>query len=202
MTSLERLVAHLKNQGVLASERLEQAFLQVDRKDFVLPGDEYAAYQDHPLPIGWGQTISQPYTVAFMLELLDVKKGQSILDIGSGSGWTTALLSRLTGESGRVKGLERIPELVDFGKANLRKYPFSWASIRKAFPPLGDEGNSYDRILVSAGAPSFPEELTEQLQPEGILVIPVGSSLWKISRLPGRIQKEEYYGFSFVPLVF
>ena len=201
MTNLDRLIAHLKNRGVIRSRTLEKAFLQIDRKDFILPRDRPVAYGDYPLPIGWGQTISQPYTVAFMLTLLDVKPGQTILDIGSGSGWTTALLAYLTGRDGMVLGLERVPQLVAFGKANLASYQFSQAEIRQALPQLGQPGSSFDRILVSASASLFPEELIEQLNPGGNLVIPVGHSIWKILNQEGRILREEFFGFSFVPLI-
>ena len=202
MASLERMVELLKKRGVLKSEALEQAFLKVNRRDFILRDEGYLAYGDHPLPIGWGQTISQPFTVAFMLSQLDVQSGQKVLDIGSGSGWTTALLACLTGPSGSVLGLERIGELVEYGRANLRAYNFSSARIEQAGPVLGDPGSAYDRILVSASAPSFPEELCGQLNPGGILLIPVANSIWKIIKKGETLIKSEYYGFVFVPLVY
>ena len=189
------------NGGVLETQSLERAFFKVDRRDFVLPGDASAAYTDSPLLIGWGQTISQPYTVAFMLTLLDIHPGQSILDIGSGSGWTTALLAYLAGPEGSVEGLERIPQLVTMGRANLGQYPSLRASIIPAGPVLGLPGRCFHRILVSAAAQTFPHDLTGQLDDKGILVIPVRNSIWKIIRQGDRLVREEYFGFSFVPLV-
>ena len=173
----------------------------MDRADFILPEFASTAYRDIPLPIGFGQTISQPFTVAFILDLLKVSPGQSILDIGSGSGWTTALLARLTGPEGKVLGLERLRELVRYGSSNLRRYPFPWATITRAGSALGNPGKEYDRILVSAAAPHFPEELVDQLKIDGRLVIPVRHSIRTVARTEEGSKREEIYGFSFVPLI-
>ena len=202
MTSLEKLIAHLTAREVLEDPVVAEAFREVDRADFILPEYASTAYFDGPLPIGFGQTISQPFTVAFMLGLLNVLPGQAVLDIGSGSGWTTALLARITGPDGTVLGLERCPELVEFGSSNLRQYTFPWARITRAGTTLGDPGAAYDRILVSAAAPCFPEELIKQLNPGGRLVIPVNHSIWQFNRTGRGIEKEEFYGFSFVPLIW
>lgn len=201
MNSLDRLIEHLEKLGVLENPLVLDAFRNVDRADFILPEHSSSAYVDAPLPIGFSQTISQPYTVAVMLHLLEPQPGLSFLDIGSGSGWTTALLARIAGDRGRVLGLERRPELVQFGSRNLSRYPFSRARISRASIILGDPGQTYDRILVSASASRFPEELTEQLNPGGILVIPVGHSIWKLRNGDNGLEKEEYYGYSFVPLI-
>ena len=107
MDSKEELVAHLeRNTGVLKTPVLKAAFKVVDRKDFVAGDYAIEAYEDYPLPIGYGQTISQPTTVAFMCELLGPKRGDKILDLGSGSGWTTALLAHVVGPEGSVVGVE------------------------------------------------------------------------------------------------
>ncbi len=202
MTSLESLIDHLKRRDVLSCPDLERAFSRVDRRDFVPPSQQIFAYDDRALPLGWGQTISQPYTVAFMLNLLNVKRGQSILDIGTGSGWTTALLAFLCGPEGAVTGLERVEELVNFGKNNLSVYSFPWAAVYKAGPDLGIPGQKFQRILVSASARIFPDSLVEQLDDQGILVIPVKNSLWKVRKSGSRLIEEEYSGFAFVPLVY
>ncbi len=183
-----------------------EAFAKIDRKDFVLPEYAELAYEDKALPIGYGQTISQPSTVAFMLDLLEVMEGQKVLDVGSGSGWTTALLAYLVGDTGMVTGVELVSELVKFGQTNLAKhYPESKARIYQATCKYGCKDRApYDRILVSASAEAVPAELVDQLKPNGIMVLPVQNSIWKIvNKLTkdGGIYKEEYPGFVFVPLV-
>lgn len=199
--SLEKLIARIKKKGVKMSPELEEAFKKVDRADFILSETSRAKYEDHPLPLYKGQTISQPFTVAFMLDLLNVNSGQSVLDIGSGSGWTTALLASLTGAEGSVLGLERVPELMEFGRKNLRSYTFPWADIELSGNELGYPDRQWDRILVSASASVFPESLLGQLAPRGILVIPVDRSIWKITRTPEGYERQEYKGFVFVPLI-
>jgi len=196
------LIAHLIDRGALRSPALIRSFELVDRKDFVPEGEQGAAYGDFPLPIGHGQTISQPYTVAFMLELLGVRAGERVLDIGSGSGWTTALLAATVGEGGEVLGVERVGELAETGRRNLEKYGFSHARIEQAGAELGVPGEMFDRILVSASAERFPNSLTDQLKPGGVLVIPVGHSILRVEKSRnGDLDYDEYPGFVFVPLI-
>jgi protein-L-isoaspartate(D-aspartate) O-methyltransferase len=188
----------------LLSPGLYNVFLAVDRKDFIPESEQWRAYEDQPIPIGYGQTISQPYTVAFMLEQLGIKPGQRVLDVGSGSGWTTALLARAIGRSGKIYGLERIPELVKFGRQNLAKYNFPWASIYKASERVVGLPNKapYDRILVSAAAKIIPDELLDQLAAPGRLVIPVRNGLVRVDKdSTGRLENQTYPGFVFVPLI-
>ncbi|PIP86757.1 L-isoaspartyl protein carboxyl methyltransferase, partial [Candidatus Campbellbacteria bacterium CG22_combo_CG10-13_8_21_14_all_43_18] len=157
-----------------------------------------------PLPIGEGQTISQPTVVAFMLELLELEEGQKVLDVGSGSGWTTALIRDIVGPSGEVYGLERQPNLVEFGRANLGKFNFRKAEIFQAKEGvLGyPERGPYDRILVSAAYDEIPQELIKQLKAGGIMVAPVRDSILKISKKSeDEIEKEGFQGFYFVPLI-
>ena len=127
--SNQQLVNSLRANVPLKMPELVEAFLSVDRIRFVPERYRDNAYHDRPLPIDHGQTISQPYTVAFMLELLKPQKGHSVLDIGSGSGWTTALLAHVVGNNGRVRGIERVPELVTLGQDNLAAFNFLHASI-------------------------------------------------------------------------
>lgn len=199
---MEKLVSDLIKNKYLKSERLIEAFKKIDRKDFVLP--EYAgeAYFDYPLPIGFNQTISQPSTVAFMLELLQPQAGEKILDIGSGSGWTTALLAEIAGKNGYVHGVEIIPGLVKFGKNNLKKYAFRNVKILQAGKSLGlPEKAPYDKILVSAAGEKVPDELLAQLKIKGVLVIPIKNDVWKIKKISSEeTNKEKYEGFVFVPL--
>ncbi len=198
------LVERLICDGALHTPRIINAFESVDRKDFVTNPSE--AYLDKPLSIGTSETvstISQPTTVAIMFELLNTNEGDKVLDIGSGSGWTTALLAHVVGKKGNVTGLEIVPELVDFGAKNLSKYDFENAEIVQAQKGvLGIPGKMFNRILVSASAQEFPEELLDQLKEGGVIVIPVKNSLFGIKkRIGGKIEKVKCPGFVFVPLV-
>ena len=149
----EELIQGLKNDGVLKTKAIEEAFRAVDRARFAGEDSRPVAYMDTALPIGEGQTISQPTVVALCLEWLSVRPGDRVLDVGSGSGWTTALLAHLVGLVGSVIGVERIPELVAFGSKNLGAYAFLQAHIEQAGPELGKpEAAPFDRILVSASA--------------------------------------------------
>ena len=136
------------------------------------------------------------------MEMLEPKKGDKILDIGSGSGWTTALLSFIAGDSGSVVGIERVEQLVEFGNSNLEKFKFKNAKIIQAGDKLGIPNEIFDRILVSAAAEIFPYELIKQLKINGKLVIPVKNSILEITKKEdGMVEEVEHYGFRFVPLI-
>lgn len=203
MHTNQQLIEHLIASGVLRAPHLIEAFRACDRILFI--PEEYLpqAYIDHPIPIGEGQTISQPYTVAIMLEMLHPEAGNKVLDIGSGSGWTTALLASAVGNDGFVEGLERVASLVEYGRRNLQKGDIMNASIDLADPSaLGNPGHRYDRILVSASAPKMPTELFDQLKPGGILVVPIRDSIWRVTKYQsGEIDLYELPGFRFVPLI-
>ena len=203
MTSNNDLVNHLLNIGALYSSNITDAFINIDRVDFVADPTAPDVYADYPLEIGDGQTISQPTTVAMMLEMLEPYNGQKILDIGSGSGWTTALLSFIVGDEGCVTGVERVESLVHFGSKNLKKYGFRNAKIIQAKDGLGIVGEEFDRILVSAAADDFPTELIKQLSIGGKLIIPVNNSIFEIRKKEnGEMESVEHYGFIFVPLIY
>lgn len=197
------LCRQLIRNGILRNPDLIKAFQTIDRADFVPSALSELAYSNEPLPIGYGQTISQPATVAFMLELLDVQEGQRILDIGSGSGFTTALLAAITGKTGRVIGVEAVPQLVHVGNENLAKYPYRNAEILPAPKELGYAAESpYDRILVSASAAFIPQEIVDQLKDGGRAVLPVGESVVSLHKTgPHTLKHQEYPGFLFVPLI-
>ena len=175
----------------------------MNRAGFVLPQDISLANVDAPLPIGQGQTISQPSTVAFMLELLQPKNGQKILDVGSGSGWTTALLGEIVGNKGQVIGTEIVFELVKFGQKNIEKYHDFNIKIIHAQKPIGfTEEAPFDRILVSASATKFSDSLAKQLKIGGRMVIPIENSIWCVDRAgKDKYIKTEFPGFVFVPLL-
>ena len=184
---------------------LHEAFRAVARADFLRPRDQSSAAADAPIAIGFGQTNSQPRTVFAMFELLDVQPGQRVLDVGSGSGWTTALLARLVGPTGAVIGTELEPELVTWGSENLAKYDFPWASIRQAEPGVlgAPDDAPFDRILVSAEARSLPDPLVEQLAVGGTMVIPIGAYMTRVEKYgPGveAVSLTTHGLYSFVPL--
>lgn len=181
---------------------MAEAFAETPREAF-LPEDQRArAAYDGPLPLGFGQTSSQPSTVEAMLRLLDVRPGQRVLDVGSGSGWTTALLARLTGPTGRVLGVELEPDLVDFGSHNLERAGVPWASIHEATPGiLGLPGAApYHRILVSAMARELPAELVAQLHTGGVMVIPVAGTMLRVSASMRGLGVTRHGPYRFVPL--
>lgn len=204
---MEKLVQNLIEAGVLSSPQIISAFLACDRKKFVPPEFAEDAYIDAPLPTLGGQTISQPSTVAFMMELLHPRPGQKILDVGFGSGWTTAILAHIAGERGKVYALEIAPDVFAFGQANLEKFNFSNVELfnRSGWEGL-PESAPFDRILVSATAEEVPETLKMQLKDRGRMVIPVGSVFWSsvvlLKKMSTRkFEREDYPGFAFVPLV-
>jgi protein-L-isoaspartate(D-aspartate) O-methyltransferase len=200
------IIDELIDNKILKTLTIINAFNEVKREDFVR--DEFfdKAEENYPLPIGFNQTISQPLTVAFMLELLQPKEGHKILDIGSGSGYTTALLSHIVGQRGKVYGVEYIKELKKFGEDNIKKYSYIKSGVTKMFCGDGTKGLKeeapYDRILVSAMAGEVPNELKKQLKVKGKLVIPYeeGVSLF-IKKPDNTFYVKKYPGFIFVPLV-
>lgn len=201
--NINAMIQALQKRGSLRDPKIIAAFEHADRRLFVLPENLDQAYEDIPLSIGRGQTISQPFTVAFMLELLEVHEGDSVLDIGCGSGWTTALLSFLAGKNGSVIGVERIADLAEFAKQNIDKLKITNAKIFAAEKKLGlTKKAPYDRILVSAAADEFPSALLKQLSVGGTLVIPVKNEVWKVKKISDTKKLiEKYADFIFVPLI-
>lgn len=202
MNSQTDLTNYLIHEGTLKTKRIIDAFNYVNRADFVEFKDKDAPYGDFPLSIGYGQTISQPTTVALMLELLQLKEGDKALDVGSGSGWTTALLAFIVGKEGKVFGVEIVSELVEFARINLEKYNFENEEIIQAGDKLGlPEKAPFDKILVSAAAKELPEELVSQLKVGGRMVLPIENSLFLVEKISNKnIKSQEFRGFVFVPL--
>ena len=203
---MNNLIKDLIYQGYLKTDRIIDAFSKVRRVDFVPVERESASQANIPLPIGQGQTISQPLTVAFMLEELGALPGDKVLDIGSGSGWTTALLAYIVGEKGKIIGMERFKDLCHFGMNNVSKYHLVEGGRVKIICADGSKGYvneaPYQRILVSAAADEIPIELKKQLAVGGRLVIPVKNSIWTVEKISDKVFHEvEYPGFAFVPLV-
>lgn len=164
----------------------------------------HMADMNSAVPIGFGQTISQPSTVAQMLLWLAPVINQRVLDLGSGSGWTSALLAYLVGPKGKIYAVERIPELKKFGENNCRTFGCRNVQFYLAEGELGLPLHApYDRILVSAAANNaIPRELIDQLAPNGKIVIPVNNSIFELKKADGDIAySRKHYGYTFVPLV-
>ncbi|GAB3817455.1 fibrillarin-like rRNA methylase [Tessaracoccus terricola] len=187
----------------MSRERIAAAFAAAPRPSF-LPEHLRADWRlDQPLPLVQGQTNSQPSTVFAMLELLDVEPGMKVLDVGSGSGWTTALLAELVGPQGRVIGVERVPALVEHGRAALGSGDWPQAEIRAAEQGrLGVPAEApFDRILVSAMAGALPASLVEQLADGGVMVVPVDGRMTRVTRRGPGSEATEHGFYVFVPLV-
>lgn len=182
---------------------IEQAFDNCPRNNFLPSGAQNRADVDAPLYIGYGQTNSQPTTVRMMLEWLDALPKDNVLDVGAGSGWTTALLANLVGPEGKVTATEIVPELVEFGKDNCKRLNLKNIEFHQASKIFGYTKNApYDRILVSAAASELPKELVDQLAPNGIMVIPIGDSIEVITKhKDDKISRKRHFGFAFVPLI-
>ena len=203
MTPKYQLCQRWKRSGIITDERVLSAFMQVAREYFVHADSVELAYLDHPLPIGYDQTISQPMTVLVMIQLLEVEKDHKVLEIGAGSGYNAAILSIL---GQYVYTLETIPQLVAFAKQNISR-----SAITNVEVLLHDGKQGYasaapfDRIIVTAAASRVPEKLLEQLADDGVLIIPVGNpygcEMLKIRKQGLGFKTSKHGLFSFVPLV-
>jgi protein-L-isoaspartate(D-aspartate) O-methyltransferase len=183
-------------------DSVSAAFAATPRTGFLPRLSRGRAAYDGPIEIGRGQTNSQPRTVEAMLQLLEVRAGDRVLDVGAGSGWTTALLAHLTGPTGQVLGVELEPSLVAFGRTNLGRVHRPWARIEQALPGvLGwpDEA-PYDRVLVSAEPRTLPQALVDQVVVGGRMVIPVNGTMLVVDRTDTGIEVSEHGGYRFVPL--
>jgi len=204
---MDNLINNLIEKNWLKTPRIIEAFKKIKRKDFMPKHGEDLSELNEALSIGYGQTISQPLVVAFMLELLQPKQGDKILDIGSGSGWTTALLSEIIGDKGKVIAVELTPELKEIGQNNTAKYNFVEKGRAQFIYADGSKGYieeaPYDKILCSAAAQKeIPISWKEQLKVGGRIAAPIDNSIWLfIKKSDKEFEKIEYPGFVFVPLV-
>jgi len=202
----ERLITQWKELDQITDSRVIEAFKAVSRENFILPQHADSTYSDFPLPIHGGQTISQPTTVMLMTQALDVREGMKILEIGAGSGYQAAILSKLVGKKGHVYSIDFVPELVSFAQQNLRKSGCPNVTVSYGDGSQGFAAKApYDRIIVTAAAPKIPPPLLEQLKDGGIVIIPVnnemlGQTMKKIMKKDGKITVEELGYFQFVPL--
>lgn len=200
------LIENLIEDGWLRTPAIIRAFRRIDRAFFVPEDLKDRSYANIPLSIGFEQTISQPLTAAFCLELLQAQEGDKVLDIGAGSGWQASLLAEIVGPSGKVFSIERIRPLLEQAKQNAEHYQFV---SQERIDFIWDDGGAglpsqapFDRIIAAACAHEMPLAWQEQLKKGGRLVGPVGSSIWLFERgESGKIKKIEYPGFVFVPLL-
>jgi protein-L-isoaspartate(D-aspartate) O-methyltransferase len=197
----ENLLKYLDHE--IADKRVVEAMKHVPREAFVSQEQYHVAYDDRPLGIGFGQTISQPFIVALMVQALELRGDEKVLELGTGSGYEAAILAEL---AQKVVTVECIPELTESAKQVLDKLGYSNIEVHVAGKTLGwPEGAPYDAIIVSAGAPTVPQVLLEQLTWDGRLVIPVGSrwqqDLLKVTKLRKGNRIENLGGCYFVPLI-
>lgn len=204
MQEKAKLIELFKHRGVLKTPTIVRALEKVDRRNFVPEELAKFAYEDGALSIGFGQSISQPYTVVFMLELLQAKPGDKILEIGYGSGWQTALLAELASPKGHIDAFEIVPELCEFGKKNLGKYPelAERATLHcQSAAKLIESKNKYDRIICAAEVKEVPNAWREQLKIGGRMIYPRGHSIFLEEKIAGEWRISEFHGFVFVPFV-
>jgi protein-L-isoaspartate(D-aspartate) O-methyltransferase len=194
---LESMRGRIKDSVVEAMKRVPREF-------FVPEALQQRAYDDIPLPIGFGQTISAPHMVAIMCDILDLRKGMSVLDVGSGSGYHAAVMAELIGPEGHIYSMERVPELAARARESLKRAGIENVTVVEGDGSLGLPDHApYDRINVAATAPSAPDPLKQQLKPGGKMVVPVGFGLQElilVTRKNGFVT-EELMGVAFVPLI-
>lgn len=205
ISAKEMLAKKWADSGLITDERVISSFLETPREEFILRDHTENAYSDYPLPIYSGQTISQPTTVMIMTQALEAKEGMKVLEIGAGSGYQAAILSKLVGKTGKVYSIEFSPELVAYAQQNLRKTGCSNVTVSYGDGSQGFAAKApYDRIIVTAAAPKIPPPLLEQLNEGGILIIPVdsgfGQTMKKIIKKDGKFVEQELGEFQFVPL--
>lgn len=196
-----RLMAHLRSE--IKNEKVLEVMSHIPRELFVPEESRSAAYEDRPLSIGYGQTISQPFIVALMTEALELSGTEKVLELGTGSGYQTAILAKM---AWKVVTVERIAELISSAKSVLIKLGYTNIEIHQAGPDLGwPQGAPYDAIIVTAAAPKVPQQLLDQLKIGGRMVMPVGSiyeqELLKLIKHKDTTVTINLGGCRFVPLI-
>jgi len=200
--SRESLIKYWKNSGLITDKRLLDAFMQVPREKFVHKYQSDGAYSDNAMPVSHGQTISQPTTVMIMIQALELKKSDNVLEIGAGTGYNAALMSKL---AGKVIAIEIIPELAEFAKKNLDKVGIKNVKV------INEDGSTgyleealFDKIIITAACPKIPKPLIDQLCEKGIIVAPVGNrvsqKMIKGIKVNNELKINDLGDFVFVPL--
>ncbi len=201
--SNKRFIEQLAQDGRIRTKAIINAFLRIDRINFVPDEFKDGAYLDMPVSIFGGMTTSQPSTIAFMLEKLRPRKGDKVLEVGTGSGYLTALLAVLVGEKGRVFSIEYFPELKSFAESNLRQYGFMNITLlggdgRNGFP----QAAPFDKIVSSAETKEIPKAWEEQLKIGGSILTPIDSKIVLAKKAAkDKFNAEFFPAFSFVPLL-
>lgn len=213
--SWEKRIDNLVREGILRSPNVINAMRALPRSNFLPENMQPYASEDTPLPIGFGQTASAPHMVSIMNEALQLEIGHNVLEVGAGSGWHAATIAEIIAPHeaprpnwGHVYTVEIVKDLADFARKTIMKAGYGdRVTIVSGDGSMGyAEKAPYDRILVTAAAPSIPEPLLEQLKPTGIMLIPVGSAslfqnLVKTTKgSNGKIKEENLGGVAFVPL--
>lgn len=201
----DSLLKYWKKINLIKDKRLIEAFKKIKREDFILEKDVKRAYGDYPLDIDYGQTISQPSTVMIMTESLELKEGNKVLEVGTGSGYQAAIIAELIGKTGKVYTTEIVNELVAFAKENLKKAKIKNVEIIKKDGSSGlKKFAPYDKIILTAACAKIPDVLIKQLNDPGILVAPVGplymQEMIKLIKKSGTIERINLGNFVFVPL--
>lgn len=208
----EEMLHNLSQQGYVRSPRVRDAFAHIDRADFIPEASRDEAHHDLPLPVGHEQVASQPHVVAFMLELLGAQAGEKILEIGTGSGWQTALLAHMVGEStsaqelqGKVIAFEYLEPLAELATKNLEHYHFISEGTVSVIRGSGTQGipeeAPFDRVIASAASAHIPAAWKDQIRVGGRIVAPVGESIVVLDKTaPRSFSQRRYFGFDFAPL--
>ena len=201
-----KMVSYLEKISYIKSDSVKNAFLKVDRSNFIPEPLKDEAYRDTPLSIGWGQTISAPSMIALMLEVSELKPGIKTLEIGAGSGYNVALIAEICGEE-NVVTIERIQEVYQFGLENLKRAGYKVRVVLGDGTKGYEENAPYDRIIATAAAPEIPQSWKDQLNEEGMIIAPVGKERYyqelvvSKKKRDGTFDTNKYGGCIFVPLV-
>jgi len=202
----QRLIDYWRNSGIIKDEKLFKVFKEIARELFIRNENIGQVYGDHPLPIGYEQTISQPTTVMIMTQALELEEGQKVLEVGTGSGWQAAIIGKYIGPRGKVITTEIVPELADFANNNLKKAKIKNVEVIHYDGSQGYEKEApYDRCIITAACPKIPRPIIDQLKENGIIIAPVGSLFFgqdmiKLGKTKSGITTESLGSFIFVPL--
>ena len=205
MATKEELIQNWISSGTIKDKKVIEAFRKIPREEFIEESRREESYGDYPLPIGEGQTISQPTTVAIMTQALELEEGHNVLEVGSGSGYQAAIIAEIIGTKGKIISTEIVPELAELAKNNIKKLALKNIEILNYDGSKGYAKEApYDRILVAAASPKIPKPLIDQLKENGVIIIPVGNMLEqamiKGRKTNGKLSEEILGDFVFVPL--